>query len=395
MADHTEELDPDDLRLVRSGRHLLVALAEELPSYLEAADELAMSVRFFVRTQRRESGARAVAQSRLVNHASNDLSELLQGSLYGTGRSMLRTARSLFESAVTAREFGQLTGADVLDHAERYVAHGDLASALPYGLTRMHRFRSRGRGYAQREKRAWRAAGQAETNGSNRWGSQWRTNWAGRKLRDRADDVNLLEDYDTFYRAASLPTHATSGGVIGTQRVIDGESVIRYGPALEACPLALVYGLAYFEMVLAEFGRQPFCDPLYKAIDDFKRHIRLYAELVAAVDEAIWPEEGYIPSLVPVVRVFPGLTAKWYVHDPVQNLVVEAHAPARDAMSEYQWNMLEEQQQMMSRLLPAQVSEAVTIAMLRVEIEPVEGAEWVHETLRLHIRNFFDRGPEE
>ena len=82
-----------------------------------------------------------------------------------------------------------------------------------------------------------------------KWGPEWARTWAGRSLRDRAREVDLEYDYDSFYGSASLPTHVGGGGLFGTLAKIEGKWVNRYGPALALCPIALLYGLAYLRIV--------------------------------------------------------------------------------------------------------------------------------------------------
>lgn len=372
----------DALPFLVADNYVRDALLDDLPAYLHACDELAQSVRFFVRGYGGRDADEDRVLVRLVNHASNDLLELIGASLHGSGRSMLRSARSLFEVAVGCQD---IPGS--ADLSDRYLLHQEANQGLLLELDRLAEFYSdTPKSIEHHRRKSARKATRVRAEGIDRWGSAWLSNWAGKTLRQRAEAVGLLHDYDTFYRFASQPTHASAGGTYGTHRPIDGYSVVRYGPALAACPVALIYGLAYFRIVLDHIGLRPATNPTHQALDALWGLVSDYGDLVHALDEAMWPEEGFIPGGVTVARITPWSTS-WLIHDLVLGKVIAADEPAEISGRQRKWlaQNIEE-----VRSIPiSDFREPLTIAFVNVRTTPKAGAQWLDETDRLPRKPFF------
>ena len=299
---------------------------------------------------------------------------------------MLRSSRSLFEVAVGSRDIPNSA-----EMTERYYLHEAATVALKYRLDRLDEYidsSPRSLRHARRKDTA--ASERASSEGRERWGKTWPTNWAGKTLRDRARNVGLESDYDSFYRFASQPTHASAGGVYGTQRGIDGYNVLRYGPALLACPIALIYGLAYFGMALEELGPRPESTPTFDALEAVRQEVRSYVEVICDLDDALWPGEGFIPSYVTVASITPWKTS-WYLHDPVLGKIINAEPPT--AMSDKQRAYLADKEQLVRSIPVEDFTEPLTIGHVDVKTVPKPGAEWIDDTLRLPRMPYF-RDPD-
>ncbi|HVE91402.1 MAG TPA: DUF6602 domain-containing protein [Actinomycetota bacterium] len=277
-----------------------------------------------------DGGPQAVG--RIVQQAVNDLVDLFVECRQGRGRPALRSTRALIEHAINAREV-----VSSVESASRYEQHQAMTShalsrlcreldALPPTTAAIERDRL--------EELERTVAAQAE-DALARWGSGFRSRWAGDNLRNLAAKHGLSEEYE-FYRIASSVIHGTSGGIIGLARQIEGQSVRRTGPALSLCPSALLWGIDAFLQLLATI-RTPTTLLATHAIEDELRRLRdlwpEYRQAVLALDEEAWPEAP--PARLTLVkRLFAQGGSDWWIHDQVTWRVCRAAPPTLPAQME-------------------------------------------------------------
>jgi len=162
----------------------------------------------------------------IVNQVVNDFLDLLGELKRGDGRPAIRTSRSIIEHAINLR-----TVAEDLPTAQRYLDHLDQIGVLVSRLdlsplafdgkdrrAEKHRLKKLGRD-------AERRFAEAEALHGRTFARQWHP----KSVRDRADGFGWAEAYD-LYRLASLVTHGSAGGALGSTRQRARGDLITYRP---------------------------------------------------------------------------------------------------------------------------------------------------------------------
>lgn len=232
-----------------------------------------------------------LARSRIVNQALNDYLDLLYEAFSGRGRPALRTARTLFEHLVNYRWID----ADPVE-AERYCKHGAVGDLLDLEVSasREEEFT----GNARRAYRHWRQKAERQIRRDanaaiDQYGDSFRRSWASKSLRDRAARHGLADEYDTAYRLLSAVIHGNAAGDVGHRASIGGHSVVRTGPALAVCPLALRCGHRYFTLLVTEWenaaGRPEPMARLRELVRVVAERLDDHRTACLALDDGLWP----------------------------------------------------------------------------------------------------------
>jgi hypothetical protein len=220
----------------------------------------------------------------------------------GRGRPAIKSARTLFELLVTAKDIvdGSWTMADRYDR-HRWVVWRDLADLED----RTHRGHlSRQQAHARKVKRrdVDRNAATALTD----YGSGFRRSWHPETLRDRADSHGLSDDYE-WYRLASAVLHGSAGGIIGTYiRVQGGPQLHRTGSAIGLAPDALTFGLRWarmaFEALTPALG--DITEAMMAAMSRVEALVPLFERAASDWDRELWRllEPTKIEAFVLVTR---------------------------------------------------------------------------------------------
>jgi hypothetical protein len=180
----------------------------------------------------------------LVNQLVNELLDLTQDAVTGRGRPAFKSARTIFELLVTAKD---ITG-DPWSMSDRYDRHRwvvwrDVAD-LEDRTRRGRLSRQRGHALKVQKRQVDRNARDSITD----YGPDFRRRWHPSTLRDRADSHGLGDDYE-WYRLASAVLHGSAGGIVGTYiRVQGGPQLHRTGSAMGLAPDALTFGLRWARM---------------------------------------------------------------------------------------------------------------------------------------------------
>ena len=176
----------------------------------------------------------------LFNLAVNDFRDLLHDLRSGSGRSAMRAARAVIEHAINLH-----TVSANLAEASRYLEHLDqgpsLMLALATGAERLDR--KPRRSYEHALKTTGAAAARRFAAAVAEHGSWFQRGWTQNNLRDRAVQHGIGHLYE-YYRLASLVTHGSAGGSLGSVRDHpEGSRMFRTGPALELAPVAMWAGI--------------------------------------------------------------------------------------------------------------------------------------------------------
>lgn len=122
--------------------------------------------------------------------------------------------------------------------AERYLDHAAIAELLDLELNTVAEdeftgaARKRVRHWRHKLERRIRPAAKRVIQVHGPW---FRSRWTQVNLRDRADQVGLGGEYDS-YRLLSAVIHGAAGGDLGHRQEIGGAQVLRTGPAVGLCP---------------------------------------------------------------------------------------------------------------------------------------------------------------
>lgn len=188
----------------------------------------------------------------LFNLAVNDFRDLLEDLNSGAGRSAMRAARGVIEHAINLHAV-----TTSLREATRYMEHLDQGAALMMGLApgESRLPRRRRSAYLHALRKVGRPAERRFELARDEHGSWFARGWSPTTLRVRAEQHGVAHLYD-YYRLASLVTHGSAGGALGSVRDHpEGFRIFRTGPALELAPVAMWAGVAGYREVLAALGR--------------------------------------------------------------------------------------------------------------------------------------------
>jgi|GEM_PF-6069343 hypothetical protein len=203
----------------------------------------------------------------------NDLVDLAFDALRCRTRPATRTARSLFEHALNARD---LEADPTLER--RFRAHRDIVAmqlaTLAQPITALQGGERRGADHRRRKllRNSEHRAQQAEAEFA--YGGR---GWAPQSIRVRADRWSYEDEY-TFFRIASAVLHGSSVGLFGVFDEEGGLERYRVGGVIDGVPTALLYGLLCAREALLVLSRAG------EAED--------WNELLAALSSALdaWPE---------------------------------------------------------------------------------------------------------
>lgn len=320
----------------------------------------------------------------LFNLAVNDFFDLLQDLNSGSGRSAMRTARAVIEHAINLH-----TVAGSLAEASSYLEHLDQGPAimlsLSVGADRLEK-RAR-RSYRHTLNVTGAAAARRFDAAVAEHGSWFKRGWTPVSLRDRADSLGLASLYE-YYRLASLVTHGSAGGALGSLRDHPaGYRVFRTGHALELAPVALWAGLAGYREVLRALQqiRSDLEIAAYSAglisLDG------LWADYFSAlreIDIALWPAERITPPRA-ILAFSQKKTRRWYLHVPMMAVLIPSKDPDLPDWIEQQVEGLIDRivEEHPNMFRPDQ--RWLTAEMLHVTVTPAAGAHPIPDSALLQV----------
>jgi len=310
------------------------------------------------------------AEMTVVTQRVNDFLDLLFDVSCGRGRPALRTARSLFEHAITLKDVHKSQ-----TEADRYVAHLVVANYWQSLLTLPEESLNGAalKSLVHERKRLGRDINKPLANATAQYGSAFKRQWSQATFRDRVSRQGL-NDHWPFYALSSAILHGAAGGVIGLVDFSRFERPVhRTGPALELCPIAFLYGAEFFRLLLEE------CNSLLPgsaeapliALSDLQATWSDYRRVILKIDQGIWPDSSPIP-LGTVLQVVPGGKRQWWLRDDANNRVARANAP-KDPLSQ--------QQERSIALVTSRMSVSSnpqTISLPGVVVSPRSPLKWEH-----------------
>lgn len=259
----------------------------------------------------------------LVAQLRNELLDLLHEAVAARGRPAVKSARSLFDLLVTARELSLDTSL-----RERYERHRWLvlrdASDFEAGLAASGQSRQEAheRRVRRREVRQQADAALAD------YGSGYRLSWTSSRLADRAAAHGLGDDYE-WYRIASAILHGSAAGVLGHYLEFkNGQRVYRAGPAMGLAPDALALGLRWARQAFEALGEEVggASSLLAQAIQTVEAHCPEFEAALNGYDRDLW--ESITPSNLRLVLVLVGsVLPKWYLRVGTSSYVRPAIEP--------------------------------------------------------------------
>lgn len=335
----------------------------------------------------------------IFNQAANDVIDLVHDCLSGRGRVAVRTARTLFELLVSLRD---VTASPDMD--ERYQAQFFIGGVQFGGLRREADALPGHEGDELRERLRQLAEGTAWAykTAIDEYGEGFARGWAGRSIESRATKGGLDGDYETFYRWASSEAHGTWAGMHGHWRGLGrANPVYRIGPALAACPTALIHGLDYFDLLMETveslFEGADEAAAVREAVSRLRNLFPRYREAVNEIDQRLWP--AAIPDRrVAMYGIGPMGTGGWFMHDRERREIVRARPTSTvpDGFAAGIQRLRDAHQEMNvwdgDVWFPFGVSRLVVVAVPDIDVVPVDGAKWQPEEWLLW-REFDGLGP--
>lgn len=353
-------------------------LAEEVPELNPTLRRVGELIRPFVSFAHVST---VDAAATVINQATNDFIDTLVDCSLGRGRSALRSARSLFELAITAKEIQASP-----DLARRYMDHRYVVAQIESQLTveAEHLPKRERSAVLHRRRKLARDTNEAYERAIQRYGTGFNRQWSPDDLRTRARRYGLDEEY-MFFQLASAVLHGSAGGTLGLLAEIKDRKVHRVGPALSLCPLALLYALRLYRILLDTYGEDiagPVADDLRGAIRDLVKLWPKYRRAVLRLDRQLWPDAPPPPHLAILAFKGSGRYRRWYLHDVQAGRIREARPPS---------HINPEQKRAMQYLIrraseEADPSELITLAMLGVKVAPKPKTPWLPDSAILPRR---------
>lgn len=300
-------------------------LRTQLPAFQEATTAVTYEQLALVGQVASDAGTHESIRL-LFNLAVNDFRDLVGDLDMGSGRSAMRAARAVIEHAINLH-----TVVDSLKEASRYLEHLDQGSAIAVNLaTGANRLDARTRSsYLHALRKRGTAAARRFEAAVDEHGSWFQRGWTQGTAKDRADRFGLENLYD-YYRLASLVTHGSAGGSLGSVRDHpDGYRIYRTGAALELAPVAMWAGIRGHREVLTALQRvRPDIDidAYTSALDEFDHLWADYFEALTQIDKELWPTERVQPP-VAVLAFSQATTRRWYLHLPMTACLIQAKEP--------------------------------------------------------------------
>lgn len=340
-----------------------------LPDFQANVEQCANSLQPFV-DQFIGSDNIGQAEMTVVTQAVNDFLDLLFDISCGRGRPALRTARSLFEHVATLKDVD-----NDQTEADRYSAHLVVAKYWQSLLTLPEKTLSGTprKSLAYQRKKLGRDVEKPLQKATALYGSAFKRQWSSSTFRDRVSHQGLKEHWP-FYALSSAVLHGAAGGVIGLVDFSRFERPVhRAGPALELCPIALLYGMKFFWLLLEECesilpGSAD--DPLV-AIADLYATWDDYRQAILKIDQELWPDSPPV-RLVTVLQIVPGGKARWWLVDEANKRAARANPP-KDPLSPGQEKSIAQVIARMSTL-----SNPFTISLPGVSVSPKSPLKWEH-----------------
>ncbi|MCZ4499832.1 MAG: hypothetical protein JWQ74_2385 [Marmoricola sp.] len=189
----------------------------------------------------------------ILTLAIADLADLLHDAETGSGRSAMRSARSLIEHSINLG-----TVLDDQGDAERYLAHLELGKILVGRSDYVSPILDRKRRSAAKHKAASEAKAAEATWAAavEKYGADFRRTWHPTDLASRARAQDLDSLYDA-YRIASNVAHGSAAGSFGHFQVVRNDigSYVA-GRTPDLIPLALAVGSDAYFVILSRLASQ-------------------------------------------------------------------------------------------------------------------------------------------
>ena len=344
-------------------------LAHLLPEFQQSIDICATSLEAFVQ-RFVGSGGVGDAQMSIVTQAVNDFLDLLFDISCGRGRPALRTARSLLEHVTNLRDVG-----NGQSEADRYLGHLVVAQYWQSLLTLPEESLSGGdrKSMEHHRKKLARDAKKPMDRLTSEYGSAFKRQWSGASFRDRVTRQDLKQ-YWPFYALSSAVLHGAAGGVLG---LVDfstyGRPVHRTGPALELCPLAFLYGLEFFTLLMKECNLilSESADGALKTLRHLRGTWKDYRRAINQIDSEMWPDAPPTPYAT-VLQVLPSGKRRWWLWDSARNRVARAEPPNEDVTDE-QMRSIESVAAGLDAL-----GDPVTLVLQGIRVSPSDPLQWQH-----------------
>lgn len=276
----------------------------------------------------------ARADEVIFTQSVSDLNSLFHELAGGHGRSASRTARTLIENAINMRWVLTNQG-----EAQRYVEQIDIAPKIELSLTETSIWPSNKVARRLRSKAAheYKKAKTEVEAILAKHGPRFLRTWTDMTLVDRASRTNLSYLYEA-YRALSQVTHGSSGAVLGLRRQIQGNTVVRTGPDLSACPLAYLAGVRAMQEILLDAQKtRPQLDasPTTTSLESLIDFWEEYRNGIIKIDNQVWPDESPMHAMA-ILAVSSTGARRWYWYDPTIFGLIEAYEPELDEDRESQ-----------------------------------------------------------
>jgi hypothetical protein len=340
-----------------------------LPGFDQIVERCANSLQPFVH-QFIGSDEVGEAHGIIVTQAINDFLDLLFDASCGRGRPALRAARSLFEHVATLKDVDR----DQTE-ADRYLAHLVVGQywqsclALPKKALSGKSLKS----FSHRQKKLGIDVKKPLAAAMRLHGRAFMRQWSKLTLRDRVSRNGMTEHWP-FYALSSTVLHGAAGGVIG---LVDFETferpVHRTGPALELCPIAFLYGVEFFELLLKQCNSvlPRSADAPLDALADLLVTWDGYRQAILKIDSELWPKMSPTP-MTAVVQILHGGKRRWWLRDDNNNRVARANPPTKPLSSAQEKSI----KIVISKMSP--LSDPVTITLPGVNVAPKVPLKWEH-----------------
>jgi len=277
----------------------------------------------------------------ILNQGVNDFVDLLSSIQNGSGRPAIRASRSLIEHAIN-----MWTVAENPKQAARYLDHLELGPALMFeqqiGVDLLDK-KAR-RPYLHALKRSGQYARGRFEEKVKLYGASFRRGWADQSLRTRAEVAGLGELYPS-YQLASLITHGSAGGSIGTSTEgHENRTTYRTGQALELAPIAMDIGLRAQRALLS--GLQLEMTSL--DIETYEFGLAglsavwpQYVRAINHLDRELWPT-GPVRGAAAMLAISRRGRWQWYVHIAHLSCLYHAKEPTLEPLLEERLRQLTE-----------------------------------------------------
>lgn len=320
----------------------------------------------------------------IFNLAVNDLLDLLHDLNSGSGRSAMRAARAVIEHAINLYS---VTGS--LAEAHRYADHLDqgptIMGTLAPGADRLEK--GARRAYKHVLNTSGAEASRRFTAAVAEHGPWFKRGWTQGNLKERADSLGVGYLYD-YYKLASLVTHGSAGGSLGSIKDHSaGFRIYRTGHSLELAPVAFLAGLFGYREVLQALQRVRTDIEIaaysagLNALDDLWPD---YFTAIMEIDRALWPSERVRPPRA-ILAFNQNKSRRWYLHLPMTACLIRAKDPDLSETIESQVSEVIELVITEHRALFRPDQRWLTAEMPHVTVTPADGARPIPDSAFLEV----------